>query len=762
MSIRIKDLTTTASSPASDDFIALDGATNGTRKIPASDIGGGGTSDDITNESNVSGATVTGALNSLSDQLANEATARQSAVSSEASTRASADESLRSAIDALVSPQGQSVVVDSSLSISGAAADANATGDAVSDLKSALEQAISIDNNVFASSDWELGSFTSSGDSSSTTRLRTKYINISEFEQITLWVDKLLKFYCLFYDAQKTPITTIANTNGWKANTVYPVWTPTDWGNAKYFRLMIQRTDNTIQTTDYEYVNCTFNNALINNSETVNKLNLNVVDGIEYLNGEFWQGALSNGVFNSNGKYRVATPNIMQYQRDLLLTIATGYKVGVHTFANGTFVSDSGWRTGKYSIPANTQFKVVIAKTTEDTSSSADVDTFVHAVTINPRMDWKEVNSLNDRVSVVENLFRSHRYFSHLGIDKTSNIIIPNQSVADITRSRRLGFKVMELNVQKTSDSNYVVLHGSGGKFGTQFIGADSSDISDVMVSSKTLDWIKQNVRFVSKYDKYKTAPFTLQEMLTECKAQDIIPLVQYVDASMVTICDSIMGAGNYILNVYSGDRNGLTSAPCMSWTTYIDADEAVEYCNKSGKAFILGLDVSNSVYSSFTDDDWKTFFAKVHKEGYQISSAYLSASNVVKFFELGLDAYASLKQINEIESGNICNLFGDTEYSDFATTGTVSNQSITLAQGETITPNQQISPVFLGGGSLHIKFSGTLSVSLGGISTTVTSDGHSDMWFSSFVEESAPTFTVTGAIGGATVYEISYKASKM
>lgn len=138
MSVRIKDLATTATSPANDDYIAIDGATNGTRKIPAGDIGGGGTSDDITNESNVSGETVTGALNSLSDQIANEATARQSAVSSEASTRESADESLRSAIDALVSPQGQSVVVDSSLSISGAAADAKVTGDAVSDLKSDL------------------------------------------------------------------------------------------------------------------------------------------------------------------------------------------------------------------------------------------------------------------------------------------------------------------------------------------------------------------------------------------------------------------------------------------------------------------------------------------------------------------------------------------------------------------------------------------------------------------------------------------------
>lgn len=36
---RIKDLTT-ASAMADDDFIAIDGATNGTRKIAASDVGG--------------------------------------------------------------------------------------------------------------------------------------------------------------------------------------------------------------------------------------------------------------------------------------------------------------------------------------------------------------------------------------------------------------------------------------------------------------------------------------------------------------------------------------------------------------------------------------------------------------------------------------------------------------------------------------------------------------------------------------------------
>lgn len=100
--------------------------------------GGCGTSDDIENKSTVSGATVTDALSSLSDQIANEQT-----------TRADADASLRSAIDALVSPSGQSVVVDSSLSISGAAADAKVTGEALSNLKSDLDIVASSNDYAF-------------------------------------------------------------------------------------------------------------------------------------------------------------------------------------------------------------------------------------------------------------------------------------------------------------------------------------------------------------------------------------------------------------------------------------------------------------------------------------------------------------------------------------------------------------------------------------------------------------------------------------
>lgn len=73
-------------------------------------------------------------LNNVLSALNSNLSSATTAIASEASTRSLADTSLRQAIDALVSPQGQSVVVDNSLSISGAAADAKKTGDAVSNL----------------------------------------------------------------------------------------------------------------------------------------------------------------------------------------------------------------------------------------------------------------------------------------------------------------------------------------------------------------------------------------------------------------------------------------------------------------------------------------------------------------------------------------------------------------------------------------------------------------------------------------------------
>lgn len=100
----------------------------------------------------------------------------------------------------------------------------------------------------------------------------------------------------------------------------------------------------------------------------------------QYLKGTFQNGGLSSGDFQSGQKWRVAETDIISYDRDITLIIESGYRIGVHIFVNGTFSSDSGWQTGTYKISANTTFKMVIAKTTEDTSSIANVTAFKSAV----------------------------------------------------------------------------------------------------------------------------------------------------------------------------------------------------------------------------------------------------------------------------------------------------------------------------------------------------------------------------------------------
>lgn len=100
----------------------------------------------------------------------------------------------------------------------------------------------------------------------------------------------------------------------------------------------------------------------------------------QYLKGTFQQGGLNSGNLQPSQKYRVSETDIISYDRDITLIIGSGYRIGVHIFVNGVFSSDSGWQTGSYRIPANTTFKLVIAKTSEDTSSTADIVIFKSAI----------------------------------------------------------------------------------------------------------------------------------------------------------------------------------------------------------------------------------------------------------------------------------------------------------------------------------------------------------------------------------------------
>ena len=97
---------------------------------------------------------------------------------------------------------------------------------------------------------------------------------------------------------------------------------------------------------------------------------------------DFVNGSLENGVYNPWYTYRVTSEHLFEFDRDLIVSVKTGYRFFLALFSNGVFTNNTSWVNGtNYKIAKGTSFKIVIAKSTEDTTSTANVHEFVNAVT---------------------------------------------------------------------------------------------------------------------------------------------------------------------------------------------------------------------------------------------------------------------------------------------------------------------------------------------------------------------------------------------
>ena len=137
-------------------------------------------------------------------------------ISEEAATRAAADAVLRQAIDdAAIVPAGSTVVVDNTLSIAGAAADAKKTGDAVSDLNQALNKYLDL-TNEFDSNDLEDGYIHYDGTVHSDPNVKhTDYIPCKYGDYIYVAGGSANQIpTCAFFDEDKNFLYTYTDTSG--------------------------------------------------------------------------------------------------------------------------------------------------------------------------------------------------------------------------------------------------------------------------------------------------------------------------------------------------------------------------------------------------------------------------------------------------------------------------------------------------------------------------------------------------------------------
>lgn len=457
-------------------------------------------------------------------------------------------------------------------------------------------------------------------------------------------------------------------------------------------------------------------------------------------------------------KYRVATKNVIYFPDDIILTVSNGFRVGAYTYdsVNPTTFEWSTWKSDTLTVKRGFA-RIQIARLSESTGEIADVNEFGSKVLV----EYKKIKDISpDKNTQFYALFNGEKYFSHIDVDYYDGLIIPSQSIFDIRRAKRLGFKAIELNARKTSDGVFYAFHGHQNCFGNAFHSVDNSDISNVNVSTVTSEYIQNNIRYNSKYEKYRTAPTTLEDALIECKINNIVPVVEISDGN-VNLVKSIMGENNYVFGIYDKDRtNELKNCVVSGWLTGT-ADEMIEKANTSGQPYICAINVADSMYKNYGDEDWKKIIKKIHEAGYFVSCAYQTPAVGEKLLKAGIDIIASKGEINDFSYGNLFDAESEMNFSEFTSDGNVLNGVLNLTAGQTVKPTGVDDTVFLGGSSLHIIFSGKIHIQMGIVDNYFESDGSNEIWLSSFYQENVPTFKIT-AITETNIFELSYKASKM
>ena len=237
--------------------------------------------------------------------------------------------------------------------------------------------------------------------------------------------------------------------------------------------------------------------------------------GYELIDTSFQRGGMVHGAVQPTVRYRVYTPNMLNYDRDITIVSKDGFRFGLHYFdENGVFTTETGWKTS-YAVPAGQNFKMVIARTTEDTSESADVYYFSEQFYIQtPLRDYIDEATGNSATNGAINnaMFGAGRakLVSHMGY----HVGIPENSTASYIAAGKRGYWGIESDVQQTSDGYYVMCHDNT---------VDRTTDGSGSIANMTLAEIRA---LHLTGDSSLTVP-TFEEYLGICKQYGCVPMIE-------------------------------------------------------------------------------------------------------------------------------------------------------------------------------------------------------------------------------------------
>lgn len=136
---------------------------------------------------------------------------------------------------------------------------------------------------------------------------------------------------------------------------------------------------------------------------------------------------------------------------------------------------------------------------------------------------------------------------------------VPENSLSAVRMAKKFGYIGIELDVRYTSDGVMVIMHDDSINR-TMRNASDYSEIKEWKeVAKMTFQDLRDNYIIASDDPTMREKIPTLEELLLECKAQGIIPMLHSRIVESYTVAQEIMGDGNWI--AFDGDYEAMKKA---------------------------------------------------------------------------------------------------------------------------------------------------------------------------------------------------------
>ncbi len=304
---------------------------------------------------------------------------------------------------------------------------------------------------------------------------------------------------------------------------------------------------------------------------------------------------------------------------------------------------------------------------------------------------------------------------------------IPSQSVEDNLMAFRMGFNMVEANVQNTSDGKFVVTHGQtingvAGCFGNEF----SEPYRSTKISSMTQSDIVANVNYASAYDCYNHHISTAEEFFANCANLNLGILLRTSSVDALTLARKYLP--DYKINIslitgaFGNSARGAGFKGMLGW--YLGTDTpSIEACRNAcnsygGAPFHVGYH-GNSIQTLIDNGTLEEFVTTLRQEGIYIGAAYADTAQSARLIAAGGWGIASqIWQCNPFNNANV-GAWGltDDDFSDWAL-----GAGVVISGGSVInntndgfsfyTPST--GKIKVGKGNIQAKITGTVSFTVG------------------------------------------------